>query len=163
MTNPRWVDRALGDWFGECEVMFHAGILKNSSTARCSNEAGLAHVDYHLCLPFHLEEAVRGTGQPISIILFIINNIFFASGISVPITFERLLQPLPSLFIAQNSRFSSWLHPKLGAEAFDIYSVYLPLSLSFKNPLLLAIKGNRSYRSMMENTSREAAQMDRRC
>jgi hypothetical protein len=111
----------------------------------------------------HLEEAVRRTGQLISIILFIINNIFFASGISVPITFERLLQPLPSLFIAQSSRFSSWRHPKLGAEAFDIYSVCLPLSLSFKNPLLLAIKGNRSYRSMMENTSREAAQMDRRC
>ncbi len=35
----------------------------------------------------HMEEAVRRTGQPISIILFIIINIFFASGISVPIIF----------------------------------------------------------------------------
>ena len=68
-----------------------------------------------------------------------------------------------ALFIAQNFRFSSWGIQSWRAEAFDIHSVCLPLSFSFKNPLLLAIKGNRSYRSMMENTSREAAQMDRRC
>jgi hypothetical protein len=40
---------------------------------------------------------------------------------------------------------------KTGSETFGTYPICLPLSLSFKNPLLLAIKGNRSCKSMMEN------------